>query len=194
MSLYSLEGKVRMERGWDENGWVRAAQAGDLSAFDELVRRYRPAATLTARGVLPSRELADDAVQDAFVAAYKALPQLADPNRFGSWVGSIVRHRAFRIRAGERTPPLPIDDFILSYVPSIQKELEEEEDRAEVRCALGQLAEELRTVVGLYYLSDWSVGDIADYTGLPRTTVKWRLHTGRQRLRALLSDVNGEPL
>ncbi|RYG43025.1 sigma-70 family RNA polymerase sigma factor [bacterium] len=188
MSLYSLEGEARMERGWDEHGLVRAAQGGDLAAFDRLVRRYRTAATLTAQSVLLNRERADDAVQDAFIAAYKALPQLADPDRFGSWIGAIVRHRAFRIRAGERTPHLPIDDFILSYVPSIQKDLEAEEDRTEVRCALGRLPEELRTVVGLYYLNDWSVASIADYTGLPKTTVKWRLHTGRGQLRVLLSE------
>ncbi|CAN5706830.1 N/A [soil metagenome] len=187
MTLYSLEGKRRMEWGREETEQVRRAQAGDLAAFDALVRLFRPAATLTARSILPSRELADDAVQDAFLAAYKALPQLDEPERFGGWIGSIVRHRAFRLRAGERTPHQPLDDLIAAYVPSIQRDLEDAGDHAALRCAIRGLPEELRTTVELYYLQDWSVGAIADYTGLPKTTVKWRLHAARQRLRALLS-------
>ena len=96
MTLNSLEGKVRMDWGRDESELVWKAKVGDLSAFDVLVWRYRPAAVLTARGILPTRELADDAVQDAFISAYKSLPQLEDATRFGSWISAIVRYRALR--------------------------------------------------------------------------------------------------
>jgi RNA polymerase sigma-70 factor, ECF subfamily len=187
MTLNSLEGKVRMDWGRDESELVWKAKVGDLSAFDVLVWRYRPAAVLTARGILSNRELADDAVQDAFISAYKSLPQLEDATRFGSWIFAIVRHRALRLRSGERAPHLPIDDLIAAHVPSIQKLVEDESDHAEVRCAVRQLPEELQTVVQLYYLNQWSVGDIAEYLGLPKTTVKWRLHAGRNQLRTLLS-------
>ncbi|MBC8064031.1 MAG: sigma-70 family RNA polymerase sigma factor [Chlorobia bacterium] len=188
MTLNYLEGKARMEWEHDEAELVWAAQAGNLAAFDELVRRYRPAAMLTARGILPNRELADDAVQDAFIAAYKSLPQLSDSTRLGSWIFSIVRHRSLRIRSGERVVHLPIDEFIASYVPSIQQKMEDESDQVEVRCAVRQLPEELRAIVQLYYLNDWSVRAIAEYLALPNTTVKWRLHAGRNQLRALLSE------
>lgn len=187
MSLYPREGQRRMDWGREETGWVEAAQRGDLAAFDRLVQRFRPAAMLTARSILPVRELADDAVQDAFVAAYKALPRLGEPERFAGWMGAIVRHRCFRLKSGERTAPMPLDQLIVAYVPSIQKDLEDAGDHATVRCALRELPEDLRSVVELYYLHDWSVGAISDYTGLPKTTVKWRLHAARQRLRTLLS-------
>lgn len=192
MTLYSLEGKVRMDWGRDEEQLVWKAKVGDLAAFDQLVRRYRPAAILTARGVLASREMADDAVQDAFISAYKSLPQLADGARFGAWLFSIVRHRAMRIRSGEKIVHQPIDDLIASHVPSIQQRLEEEGDQAEIRCAITQLPPEVQAAVQLYYLNEWSVNDIASYLDLPRTTVKWRLHTGRQQLRALLSGTDEE--
>lgn len=191
MTLYSLEGNARME--WDDEAeLVWRARAGNLVAFDELVRRYRPAAMLTARGVLQNRELADDAVQDAFIAAYKSLPKLADMTRFGSWIFSIVRHRSLRIRSGERVPHLPIDELIASHIPSIQQQLEDESDHAEVRCAVRRLPEELQAIVQLYYLNGWSAGSIAEYLALPITTVKWRLHSGRQQLRALLSEQTEE--
>jgi RNA polymerase sigma-70 factor, ECF subfamily len=192
MTLNSLEGKVRMDWGHDEEILVWKAKVGDLAAFDQLVRRYRPAAVLTARSELSNRELADDAVQDAFISAYKSLPQLADGTRFGAWLFSIVRHRSMRIRLGERMGHQPIDDLIASHVPSIQKRLEDESEEAEIRCAVKQLPVEIQTIVQLYYLNEWSVNDIAGYLDLPGTTVKWRLHIGRQQLRTLLSNPHEE--
>jgi len=170
-----------------ETELVWAAKVGNLVAFDELVRHYRPAAILTARGILASRDLADDAVQDAFLSAYKSLPQLEDASRFGSWLSAIVRHRALRIKAGESRVHLPIDDLIAAHMPSIHEQVEERGEVAEVRCAVQRLPKDLQATVELYYLNEWSVGAIAEYLGLPKTTVKWRLHAGRNQLRTLLS-------
>ncbi len=163
-------------------------------AFDELVHRYRPAAKLTAQGILGSRELADDAVQEAFIAAYKSLPQLEDAARFGSWVFAIVRNRSLRIQAGERRTQLPIDELISAHIPSIHEQIEDRSDVAEVRCAIKRLPRESQDVVELYYLNEWSVAAIAEYLGLPKTTVKWRLHTSRRQLRTLLSEQIEEPI
>lgn len=173
---------------------VWAAKVGDLAAFDELVHRYRPAAVLTARAILKSQDLAADAVQDAFLSAYKWLPQLEDANRFGSWIFAIVRHRALRLGAGERRTHLPIDELISAHVPSIHKQVEDRADFAEVRCAVKRLPEDQQAVVELYYLNEWSVCAIAEYLGLPKTTVKWRLHAGRNQLRTLLSQQLEEPI
>jgi RNA polymerase sigma-70 factor (ECF subfamily) len=172
----------------DEPRLVRAAQAGDLRAFDGLVRRYRRAAQVIAASILGGGEAANDAVQDALIAAFKALPQLGDENRFAAWLGAIVRNRCMRLRAGERKATVPIDDVILAYVPAIAEGLVEGECRAEVRAAIERLAEDLRPVVRLYYLEDWSVGEISEFLHLPRTTVKWRLHAARQILKRELSD------
>ncbi|HLK15116.1 MAG TPA: sigma-70 family RNA polymerase sigma factor [Fimbriimonadaceae bacterium] len=165
---------------------VVEAKFGNLAAFDALVRRYRDGAMAQANAILRRRDSAEDAVQDSFLAAYKALPALGDPNSFGAWLGSIVRHRAVRLLAGERRDHVPLDDVILAHTPSIAAEIERERQGCALRAAIEELGPDLGPVLQLYYFDDWPVSSIADFLGLSRTTVKWRLHTGRERLRAAL--------
>ena len=185
-----------MERdGWDEDReatLVRAASAGDLSAYDLLVRRYRPAAVAVAGQVLRNREQAEDAAQDALLAAFAALPHLEEVRRFPAWLSTIVRHRALRISQGERRASVPIDRVILSYTPALSESLAADGERRKVLEAIEQLSAELRPVVELYYLDDWTVREISSFMGLPETTVKWRLHTSRKQLRGLLSTEEEE--
>ena len=168
---------------------VTSAQNGDLGAFNTLVGRYRSGALVLARQILPNREQAEDAVQDSFLAAFKALPQLVDPDLFANWFGSIVRHRSRRLAAGAaKHRLLPLDELILSYAPSISAEIETKARSDIVRCAVAGLSEEVKPVVHLYYLEDWRVGTIAEFLALPESTVKWRLNTGRKLLRKVLSE------
>jgi RNA polymerase sigma-70 factor, ECF subfamily len=175
--------------GADEERLVAAATAGDLRAFDALVRRYRPAVILLASQILRTRELAEDAAQDALLAAYAALPRLAEPARFDAWLGAIARHRAKRLAAGEARQPVPIEEVVLAYTPALAERVVENDLARKVRCALRRLPEEIRPVVELYYLEGWRVGQIAGFLGLPETTVKWRLHAGRKQLRGLLPSL-----
>ena len=170
-----------------ETELVMNAREGNFEAFDALVARYRPGAVLMARQIVNSCEQAEDAVQESFFSAYKALPQLADPGLFAHWLGAIVRHRSRRLASGDRRGNLPLDDLILAHVPSISFEVESRARSDAVRCAVAGLPDEIRTVVHLYYLDDWKVATIAEFLGQPVTTVKWRLHTGRMQLRKVLS-------
>ena len=140
-----------------------------------------------AKAIVTNQELAEDAVQDAFLAAYKALPSLSEPKAFGPWLGAIVRHRAIRLLAGDRRQPLPLDDVILAHAPSILADIERERQSCVLREAIAALSDDLAPTLQLFYLDDWPVAAIADFLALPRTTVKWRLHTGRARLRAALT-------
>src|SRR5208282_556992 len=113
--------------GWGclaEIDLVVEAQFGNLAAFDALVRRYRAGAMVQAEAIVRRRELAEDAVQDAFLTAYKALPSLSDPGAFAAWFGAIVRHRAIRLLSGERRPTVPLDSVILAHTPSIATDIE----------------------------------------------------------------------
>lgn len=179
-------------QGWDaqdEELWVVAAQAGDLRAFDRLGWRYRPALISIARQILKSKELAEDAAQEALLIAFGALPQLSDPTRFGGWLGSILRNRAIRLSKGERKAPTPLDEIVLAYSPSLTADLAVREQNQALYCAIAELPEELRPVVELYYLNEWSVREVAEVLNLPETTVKWRLHTARRQLRSCLSPL-----
>lgn len=170
----------------EEMGLVMAAQAGDLKAFDGLARRYRKGALAITIAILDSAEMAEDAVQDSLLAAYKALPRLKEPSAFAAWLGAIVRHRSRRIAAGARSSPRPLDHLILAYAPSITQEVEEADRSSVVRRAVGDLVAEIRPCVELFYFEGWPVRQIGAFLGLPETTVKWRLHAARKQLRTTL--------
>jgi RNA polymerase sigma-70 factor (ECF subfamily) len=178
----------------DELTLVIAARAGDLAAFDILARRYRPAAVTVARQLL-SLEAAEDAAQDALLSAFKALPKLTDPARFAAWLGAIVRHRSRRLVRGIAEAPLALDAVIVAYAPAIVERLREDERASQVRCGVSGLPAEIREPTELHYLQHWSAPEIADFLGLPLSTVKWRLHTGRRLLRNRLASLeeNDEP-
>jgi RNA polymerase sigma-70 factor (ECF subfamily) len=176
----------------EERELVARARYGDLSAFDVLVARYRPGALVLARQVVRPVEVAEDAVQDAFLAAFKALPQLADPDKFAAWLGSIVRHRARRLAAGDRPVPVPLDVLILHHTPSLSDEVEQRVGSQAIRCALRDLSGELRPIMELYYVEEWSVNQISSFLALPVSTVKWRLHSGRVVLRRSLFQLMEE--
>jgi RNA polymerase sigma-70 factor (ECF subfamily) len=172
---------------------VIAAAVGDLGAFDELVRRYRPAVLSVARQVAGS-EAADDLAQDALILAYKALPQLDEPERFGSWLYAITRHRAMRFAQHparrEKTGHSPLDRQILEEAPALspgpEATVEREESGREVLEALAQLPEAFRLVLRLRYFDAVPVARIGEFLNLPLTTVKWRLHRGRQLMKGHL--------
>jgi RNA polymerase sigma-70 factor (ECF subfamily) len=180
------------ESAHEEVRLVLAAQEGSLSAFDALVRRYRRGAIVVAGQILRSPELAEDAVQDSLLAAYKALPQLKNPANFASWLGAIVRHRAKRSTSDPHHRHLPIDELILAHAPAIANssapldEVEVSETHSTIRCAVRTLPEEVQACIGLYYFDNWPVRKISNFLGLPATTVKWRLNIGRKQLRIRL--------
>jgi RNA polymerase sigma-70 factor (ECF subfamily) len=175
---------------------VLGALLGNMQAFDALVRRFRGAVQFVAAQSLGSREAAEDVAQEVFLLAFKALPQLQDPSRFASWLYAITRHRAQRLRQRERhsepTEPSRLDRLILAQSPALTvhpaQEYVQNHERARVREALAQLPEAQRLALHLYYFEGWPVARIAEFLSLPNTTVKWRLHFGRELLRRQLHE------
>ena len=172
---------------------VLLALLGSLDAFDALVRRYRGAVVLTAEQTTGTRCGAEDVAQEVFLIAFKALPQLSDPAKFAGWLSAITRHRARRVarREGrhEPTEPSMLDRLILSHSDALSpaEALAREGDAERLRGALGDLPPEYRDVLRLRYWDEWPVARIAEFLALPVTTVKWRLHHGRERLRRVLT-------
>lgn len=175
---------------------VLSALVGNLEAFDELVRRFRGAVVLVAEQALGSRVAAEDLAQEAFLLAFKALPQLTDPTKFAPWLCAITRRRAWRAAERERrqmTVELSKLDHLLLRE---SQELSVSPERACLRSAeqerlhsaVATLPEEYRMVLTLYYFEDWNVARISDFLTLPNTTVKWRLHQGRKLLCRQLAD------
>jgi len=177
-------------------GLVRRAQAGDNAAFERLVADRIDAAYRLALAIVRSEADARDAVQEAYVAAWRQLPRLRDPARFDQWVNRIVinacrmalRHRrVVRIRevAAEPWAILPMGDRSVAAGRG-PDELVAEADL--VRRALLRLSVSDRAVLVLHHAQDLPVGEIAAALGLPTGTVKWRLHGAREALRRAVEE------
>src|SRR2546425_6179267 len=181
-------GAPRIEHG-DETALVARALAGDRAAFGVLVERYAAPARRVARAVLADPDDADDAAQDALLAALVKLQQY-DPRRpFGPWLMRIVanaatdRRRRRSVRRAEPLDPALVGGGPRPDAAAVQSELG---DR--LRAALAELPERRRTAVVLFDVQGYSHAAIAGLLGVPEGTVRSEVFHGRRRLRALLAD------
>jgi RNA polymerase sigma-70 factor, ECF subfamily len=176
---------------------ISHARMGDVRAYEDLVRRYQDVALRTAYLVAPEADAAD-AVQDAFLKAYAALPRFRDGAPFRPWLLRIVanegrnRRRSANRRAGlaERAA---IADPRGSVSASPESEIVAAETRRALLAAMTRLRDDDREVIGARYLLDLSEAETAETLGLPRGTVKSRTSRALGRLRAVLAELEAGP-
>jgi RNA polymerase sigma factor (sigma-70 family) len=168
---------------------------GDEEAFRGLFRRYAPTAMALAERILRRLHLAEETVQEAFLALWRN-PEGYDPERGSvrAWLLSTVHHRAVdlvrreeaqRRRAVDSVPDREEPDHAVEVV----EEIGAQEERVSVREALGQLPPDQREVIELMYYGGRSQSQIAQELDLPLGTVKSRTLLGMRRLRAALSGL-----
>lgn len=173
---------------------VAEALAGREEAYAALIRQYQNYAYGVAIGILTDFELAQDVVQEAFLCTYRDLAKLRDPARFGHWLSGIVRHLAhdaLRERARVRRLAQDMRQEAEPFARAYPQEGREDglEHKALVRRALQRLSAEQREVISLYYVSELSYAEIADFLELKETTVKGRMQHARAKLRKELKMV-----
>lgn len=183
---------------FEDEKLVVAALLGDIAAFDVLVLRYRSAVLAAVSRQISRRELAEDICQEAFLLAFKALPQLADRSRFPAWLHAIARRQAIRHSRGDaRASHSPLDELILEHSVVLGQSgwdaLERKEAQEWVRQAMATLPEEFQLVLTLRYWSEMPLERISSFLGLPLSTVKWRLHRARALMRERLTAALAEP-
>ena len=169
----------------DLEAWVRRAASGDLDAFADVTRQFQHMAFGYALSFVRDFQEAEDVVQEAFVAAWYALPTLAEPGAFAAWLRSIVRHQAHRVLRRKQLEVVPLGavDTVPADVVHADHRLERDQQIGTVFSAIADLPRTLREVVVLFYVHDCSQQDIATFLGLPVTTVNNRLHAARTQLR-----------
>jgi RNA polymerase sigma-70 factor (ECF subfamily) len=180
---------------------VRQAQAGDVTAFGTLVERHGRAARRVASAALAAGGEADDVVQDACVAAWQKLGELADPHAFRPWLLRITWRKALDRRRSLRrvlTRLLPGDegDAALDAAPAAADDPERqaiagELDRA-IAAAIRSLPLRLRDPFLLATAQQHRYDEIAAMLQLPVGTVKWRVFEARRRLREKLVALGHE--
>jgi len=174
---------------------VRQVLAGDVEAYAVLVGRHRDRLYRFAVGMLGSRHEAEEAVQDAFVRAFRALGRCHDPDRFDGWLFRILANRC-RTRGARRQryeTTFVADAAALARAPATEADPEPGETwSAAVTAALAALPAEQREAFLLKYVEERSYDEMACLTGVRVSALKMRVKRAAARLRDLLADSEEE--
>ena len=164
---------------------VRLAAGGDVRAFVELTRRFQHFAFGSALALVHDFQKAEDVVQEAFLAAWTALPSITDPAAFPGWLRSIVRHHAFRLLRHNRPQTLPLSEAaeVVDEDTAPDDRLERRQRAATALAAIAALPSSLREPAMLFFVHECSHQDIATFLSLPVATVNNRLHAARIQLK-----------
>ena len=164
---------------------LNQCRAGDRRAFDRLLARYERPIFNAAYRILNHREDATDVTQTAFLRAFEHFDRYDPAQRFFSWIYRIAVNEALDVCNGRRRSE-PVADELASERPGPERVAEDGESDAGLQDALMALPVDYRTVIVLKHVQDCSYEDIAAILACPVKTVKSRLFTARQALRAVL--------
>lgn len=165
---------------------------GDTRAYATLVGRYRAQYSRYAVRMLGSREDAEEALQDAFVRAFRSLAKCDDPERFGPWFFRILanRCRTAGTRRGRRERTF-VNDEIALHNAAEEHPAERSAWREELTRALARLDSEQREAFLLKHVEDLGYDEMAEITGVGVSALKMRVKRACERLRMLLHEVHG---
>jgi RNA polymerase sigma-70 factor (ECF subfamily) len=185
-----------------ESALVARLQAGDDRAYEELVRAYGGRLLGVARRILHREEDARDAVQDAFVSAFRAVGSFDGGSRLVTWLHRItVNASLMKLRRARRRPEVALEELLPVFdadgghaLPVQDWEHGERavlrgETRSQVRACIERLPIGYRSVLVLRDVEELSTEETARALGLAEGAVKTRLHRARQALRALLQPI-----
>lgn len=185
----------------DETALLAALRTGDDAAFERLVRDYGGRMLAVTRRFLASEEDAQDAVQEAFLSAFKALDRFEGQSRLGTWLHRIAVNAALmKLRTRKSRPQEQSADDLLPQFKDDGHQihptygwrdeglaaLERKEDREIVRRSIENLPENYRIVLLLRDIEGRDTEETAELLGMTPNAVKTRLHRARQALRELL--------
>ena len=174
----------------DLQSLIRQTREGNLRAFGYVVRRFHDMAVGYAFSILNDFHLAEDVAQEAFVQAFSRLNQLADPAAFPGWFRRIVFTRCDRILRKKSVNTVPIDSAFREGdsldSPTIQ--MEKKELSNSVHLAIAELKEAERAVTTLFYITGYSLTEVANFLEIPESTVKSRLFTARRKLKDIITS------
>ena len=174
----------------DQEKIIARARRGDADAFEQLVVAYRDQVFRLALRMCGSEADADEVAQEAFLSAWKALPNFRGESQFSTWLYQLTTHAAIDLMRREKRQIATEDITEVSApdpAPGPQQQAERRETQEAVRDAILQLTPEYRQIVVLRFLEDLSYEEIGAVLKLPSGTVKSRLNRAKAQLKEILS-------
>ena len=180
---------------------VDGLRAGDPKTFELLVRNEGPRMLSVTRRILKDDDEARDAVQEAFISAFRARSQFNAESRISTWLHRIAVNAALsRLRSRRRRPEDSLDDLLPRFLPNghhvehfiswtepADVTISRKETAARVREAIDSLPDTFRTVLVLRDIEGLSSQETASMLNITPNAVKLRLHRARMALRTLLA-------
>lgn len=177
----------------DQRELVERARRGDHDAFAVLAGLFVARLDAAARLILRERELAQDAVQEGFIGAWRNLPTLRDPDRFEGWLRRLVFRSCIAILRRRKRRVTEVE-LLPMYASSIGDMASITVDRDLLDTALKRLRPEWRAVVVLHYYLGMPLPDVADALGIPIGTAKSRHHRSLDEMRlSIAADLELPP-
>ncbi|WP_321473540.1 sigma-70 family RNA polymerase sigma factor [uncultured Paludibaculum sp.] len=182
-----------------EQDLILRAQNGDRSAFDQLTTEYWPRMLRTALRVVRSPEDAEDATQQAFVAAYTKLDRFRGESSFATWLTRITLNESLTLLRRRKRDFRPVEDLADPNGETIRPELPDTTENPEQRflrdetsnllqMSLGAVKPAYRKAMKLRLSEDLSVEEIAGRLKIPVNTIKVHLYRGRQAMKSFLEQ------
>jgi len=180
-----------------ETRLAKLARTGDRRAFAELVDLYKDKIYHHAYRMLGNRQEAEDVSQDTFLRLYNNLHRYDETQKFSTWIFRICTNLCID-RLRKRRPTYSLDAEVTdgegndyyAMMPSDEDTPEKQvivsETQQSIRKAVETMPEKYKSIVMLRYLQDMSLQEISDVLDMPVTTIKTRLHRGREFLRKKL--------
>ena len=189
-----------------ETALVDGLRAGDAAAYEQLVRDYGGRMLVVCERLLFNREDAKDAVQDAFLSAFRSLHTFDGRSQFSTWLHRIAINAALmKLRTKRRHPEQSIEELLPVFISdghqkdpgsrwtiSSSEIFERNETQQLIRSKIECLPESYRNVLILRDIEELDTETVAVMLELSVGAVKVRLHRARQALRTLLQPIFGE--
>lgn len=184
----------------EESILLAQARSGDEAAFEAMVRRFGGRMLAAAQRLLRNEEDAEDALQEAFLSAFRSIHRFEGQSQLGTWLHRIAINAALmKLRSRKRRRDRSIEDLLPSFDEDGHRRdvrppwhagsetmLERQELQAMVRRKIDLLPPDYRTVLVLRDMEELSTGETAEVLGIQPGAVKTRLHRARMALRGLL--------
>ena len=190
----------------DERTLLAGLRAGNDEAYEQMVRAYGGRMLAVAQRILRNEEDARDAVQSAYLSAFRSIDRFEGGCQLSTWLHRIVVNAALmKLRSSRRRPEESLEPLLPTYqedghhVEQFSQAdlpadaiLEREEYRAIVRACIAELPDRYRAILVMRDIEDVSNGEVASMLGVTPNAAKIRLHRARQALTTLLRKAFAE--